>query len=518
MLLAAATLALYIGTLAPGVTWANHGADGGDLMAAAMSWGVPHPSGYPIYILLARACILVPIGSLAYRFNLFSAVAATSAVIVLYHAARLSLPRPSRLPAVCTALCLASSLTFWSQAVITEVYTLSALFFCVCLYMALLVQTADRWTAWAAWGAIIGLGLGAHLTLVLSLPGLLYLARRRMSPRHLIALVIAAAVGLACYVYVPIAASGDPAVNWGDATTWRGFWWLISGRLYRGYLFGLPLNRLTDRLSAWASLWGQQWGWHGVALSLLGLAGLWQRRRDMAMATLMTFTLYALYAIGYDTRDSFLYLIPAYAVSALWAGEGIGLILSEASKLCKPRRQLVAAIALIVGIGIPAWAIQMNRPLVDASDDLAAQTWLATIVSEVPEGALVITGTDEHTFALAYLQHVEQRRRDLLVVDGDLWREAWYAAQVTRRSPDLTGLPESASLLDLVAASLGQRTVVLTSPREDIAARWGVSKATGYWLVTVASADQQVTKGDCPHRYAQEPPPERRLQAALPGG
>ena len=41
-------------TAAPGLTWAHFGADGGDLLAAAAVHGIPHPPGYPLYLLLLR--------------------------------------------------------------------------------------------------------------------------------------------------------------------------------------------------------------------------------------------------------------------------------------------------------------------------------------------------------------------------------------------------------------------------------------------------------------------------------
>jgi hypothetical protein len=81
-------LLLYVRTAAPGLTWAHDGADGGDLIAAAMNWGVPHPSGYPTYCLLARLFALLPLGSIARRFNLFSSASAALAVSVLYLCAR----------------------------------------------------------------------------------------------------------------------------------------------------------------------------------------------------------------------------------------------------------------------------------------------------------------------------------------------------------------------------------------------------------------------------------------------
>ena len=48
-LVAVALLPIYLTTLAPGLTWANDGADGGDLVTAAATLGVAHPTGYPLY-------------------------------------------------------------------------------------------------------------------------------------------------------------------------------------------------------------------------------------------------------------------------------------------------------------------------------------------------------------------------------------------------------------------------------------------------------------------------------------
>ena len=51
-------LLVYLATMAPGLTWAHDSADGGDLIAAVVSGGVPHPSGYPTFVLLATPLAL----------------------------------------------------------------------------------------------------------------------------------------------------------------------------------------------------------------------------------------------------------------------------------------------------------------------------------------------------------------------------------------------------------------------------------------------------------------------------
>ena len=81
------SLALYLSTLAPTLTWGfeEKGVDGGELLAAASTWGIPHPPGYPTYTILLRSfATLVPVGDFAYRGNLLSAILASATVFTLY--------------------------------------------------------------------------------------------------------------------------------------------------------------------------------------------------------------------------------------------------------------------------------------------------------------------------------------------------------------------------------------------------------------------------------------------------
>jgi hypothetical protein len=83
--------AVYLHSVAPGLSWANDGSDGGDLIAAAATGGVAHPTGYPLYLLLARVFQFLPFGSLAFRTNLLSAVPTVSSSALVYLLVRDSL-------------------------------------------------------------------------------------------------------------------------------------------------------------------------------------------------------------------------------------------------------------------------------------------------------------------------------------------------------------------------------------------------------------------------------------------
>ena len=152
IVLFAIAFALYSSTMAPGLTWENEGGDGGDFLAAAHTWGIPHPTGYPTYMVLLRSFSeLIWFGDAASRANLFSALAGAVAVPFLFLAARkllLRLPvsdtHGRTLPfaaAFVAALAFAASNLHWSQSTITEVYALNALFVALFLWLALIARS-----------------------------------------------------------------------------------------------------------------------------------------------------------------------------------------------------------------------------------------------------------------------------------------------------------------------------------------------------------------------------------------
>ena len=115
-------------------------------------------------------------------------------------------------------------------------------------------------------------------------------------------------------------------MNWGDPRRPAQLWALISGQVYRGLLFGLPLAYLPGRVAAWSGEALRQFGgpW-GVILALIGLWQLDRRLHAWWQATLLIAAAYSVYAIGYNTPDSFVYLIPASCVAALWLAAGLDL-------------------------------------------------------------------------------------------------------------------------------------------------------------------------------------------------
>src|SRR5215211_7505401 len=80
-----AFLALYVRTAAPSVL----SGDSAEFQLAAPLLGVPHPTTYPLYVLLGKlATLLIPFGDLAWRVTLVSASSAALAVALSFLLAR----------------------------------------------------------------------------------------------------------------------------------------------------------------------------------------------------------------------------------------------------------------------------------------------------------------------------------------------------------------------------------------------------------------------------------------------
>src|SRR4030042_5710976 len=58
--------------------------DSGELTAAAFSIGIPHNSGYPIYVLIGKLFCLIPLGTIGFRVNFMSCFFGAGTVCLAY--------------------------------------------------------------------------------------------------------------------------------------------------------------------------------------------------------------------------------------------------------------------------------------------------------------------------------------------------------------------------------------------------------------------------------------------------
>ncbi|MGD8463153.1 MAG: DUF2723 domain-containing protein [Anaerolineae bacterium] len=473
----AATLIVYLLTLAPGLTFEHAGTDGGDLITAAWTWGVPHPTGYPFYTLLAALFARLPIGpTIAYRVNLLSAVSAAGAAgLVCLIAQRLYPKEPHRLAiSAATGLTFGFSALLWSQAVISEVYTLLTFIAALLLWLLLRWQSGGRdANLWLA-GLLLGLGLGNHLTIVFFAPAALVLLwpqrRRWFHPTVLLPAAGLFLAGLFIYVYLPLAARHYPPVNWGNPQTWKGFLWVVTAEQYQAFAFGLAPDQYLNRLGSWALLLGEQFGWWGLLISLAGAGWWWRQERRFVLFALTWILPLAAYTFLYDTGDSYVYLLPVFMLLALFWGKGCRYLLYLARGLHRAWQRAVLAGLLL----LPLLSLAIHWQESDLSHEWTAHAFLSQTLESVEPDSLIVVRGDRSTFALWYGLYVEERRPDVAVANGPMLAFIWYRDLLRHLYPDLTvQVPVVEGTLrwddlvrELVVTNIDHRPIYATDPKE----------------------------------------------------
>lgn len=156
----AAALALYAYTTPSAVTLE----DDGIFIGSLHYFGVSHPPGYPLHTFLGGIFYhLLPFGTPAFKAHLFSGVAAAAACALIYAAT--AMLTPGRIAPLLAAASCAVSKVFWSQAIITEVYTLNAFLFFLLLVLALQYVAYPRRKTLFYMGLVCGMGLANHYLL-----------------------------------------------------------------------------------------------------------------------------------------------------------------------------------------------------------------------------------------------------------------------------------------------------------------------------------------------------------------
>ncbi|MBI3914937.1 MAG: hypothetical protein HY327_12220 [Chloroflexi bacterium] len=268
-------------------------------------------------------------------------------------------------------------------------------------------------------------------------------------------------IASALYATLIIRAYGNPPISWGDPRTLENLWWLVSGELYRGYLFGLPLSQYPAQISALAKLLFDQFGLVGVALGLWGATELFRQSRRLASALAVAFGLQMLFAIGYYSRDSYIYLIPGFMIFSLWIAVGLHFLVNQltnylAHRGMRAQWHLPAVSALL--LLLPATNLVANFSAMDLSQDTRALEYGKQVFAAVPDNAVIIADGDEHIFALWYYRYVEKPNSRVAVIAKGLAGYAWYRDILRREYPEWTwsesgGLPWDQFLQTLVTSN-----------------------------------------------------------------
>ena len=316
--------------------------------------------------------------------------------------------------AAVAALAFAAGPTFWSEAVVAEVYALNILLVTATLYSLLSWRDTRREGYLLLAALLTGLSITAHMTSVLLVPAaFLFVAlvdrRTLVRPRLLAKSAGLFIVGLSPYLYLPLRASMDPPMNYGDPSSLEGFIFVISGGHFKGQMLAFGPGELPERISFYLQQLGEQFP---VALLPAIPLGIWTLARGDRPAGILLGTLFAgylIYALEYNISDIEPYFVPTYLILALLVAAGISALLAVLStgRLLVPLTVLAVSGALLAHTAA-------NYGEVDRSNDYEYRRLIENVAATAPQNTTVIG--HQETAVLGYMQLVENRREDLRVV------------------------------------------------------------------------------------------------------
>lgn len=444
--LAITAFVVYLRTLTPGVL----DGDSGEWQYMANILGVPHSTGYPLYILLAKLTTLLPIGNPAWRVNLFSAICAALSIPVVYLLAKRV--AQSRVAAILAASFFAFMPTLWASATIAEVYALNTLLLALTLYFAIRFYDNGRARDLYLMALCAGLALTNHRIAFFILPALLLVVWFRRSVfdmRKIAFAALAFLIPLALYLYIPLRASQLLAVqspeNWdlypreeaivsGRVTAYynhtpAGFINLVTALDNRNKLGFENADGQDQTLARFENAWlllREQIDPFGIVLALFGAIILFRRERGLALILLTAAAAIAVVSVILRAESTRFYFSGAYLVMVLFLAAGMGWILDALRDAANAPDQKMTPIgkygkflyyAVIFFFAFfPLSALYFNWAKMDQSGNVKFDQYARGILNDnLAENAVLIAPWEVAT-PIRYFQFVEGIRPDVLTI------------------------------------------------------------------------------------------------------
>ncbi len=408
------SLSFYFLTICPSV----YIHDSGELIAASWCLGIAHPAGSPLYCMAGKIfAMLLPFGSVALRYNLFSAIFASLSLVFLFNFLRYL--KVSIQGSFAAVMAFGFSLVFWSEAVVAEVYTLNTFLLIAPLYAVALFFRTEKVKYLYMTGFLWGLLLANHMGLspvspLIWLIATVYLFfKLKMSPKKTVLTVFLMSLffllSFSLYIYLPVRSATNPPIDWGNTETFTNWFDHVTAKRIQGRMLTLSVSEYLERIVQYSKIL-----WHQYFLLLfLSVTGIFLivKKKRFFMNTVLLVILLAdfLFVVFMDSAplESEAYTIPSILILAVYIGMGFDFLIQKVDK------RVSIVVALLISLFFCSW----NFRKVDRSDNFIVYDSALNILKNCDENSILFNREDNKTFPLAYMRVVENRRPDLELID-----------------------------------------------------------------------------------------------------
>ena len=430
LLLAIVAFLFYYVTLTPSLSYLSP--DGNELATIPYVLGLAHMPGYPLYTWLGKIFTWLPIGDVAHRVNLMSAALGAMGVgglyliitALLHH--RAASPILRRAGASLAATLFAFSPSFWSQAVIAEVYAPNIALIALTILVLLHWERTRRDRDFFLFALVFGLSLGTHIsnlgfapafTLFVLLTDRTVLKR----PTWWMAGIAGFGLGAAQFAWLPLKAStlNDRIMLEHAPTTLKGIYNYTLGA-FPQFKFAFTLSELPDRVVVYLYLLTQQFGRLSLLFGVTGMVALLLRRSRHYYLLVGMYLVHVWFFIQYRAFDLEVFFLPAHFLWAIFLAFGIVEFLGQLESLTTrvtagQTPPLSRWAVVIVTVSLALIPLGGNLSTSDRSYDVSINDFYANVWEMLPSDSALLTQGGVFGYDAFYWQLVYDTRQDVLL-------------------------------------------------------------------------------------------------------
>lgn len=429
---------LYLHNLSRSV----YGGDVGDLVTAAKVMGVAHPPGYPLFTFVGFLFTRINFISPAFMVGLISVFSSALAVLIYYF---LSLQfTKNKFIALVSSFVLAFNYLFWFYAEIAEVFALNNLLIVLLIFLGFMYYKYRKEKILYALSFFIGLSFTNHQTIILIYPSLLILVLANYKkifkkPKFVIKNILFLLSGFLVYLYIPIAASFTPIVNWDRVSDLKSFLRLLLRQDYGTFKAGaFEAPTFVQRVIILKTYFSDiilQLTLPVVLLNILGVFYLFLKDKRLFISLLLAFVISGPLFIGYagfPLLGSFFigvyerFFVMSVVLLMMFFPFGLLFFAEIVNKIFRKKsfQNLFIGIFLIIPISL----FYYNFPKTDLhkitiGDDLAYD-----LISSLPKNSILFLSGDTMLFNAWYVHYALNFRQDVRIINlkglaGDVYFE-----------------------------------------------------------------------------------------------
>ncbi|GAQ95656.1 hypothetical protein TAGGR_3129 [Thermodesulfovibrio aggregans] len=423
--------------------------DGGELITASYGFGIPHPSGYPLYVQIGKLFSFLPFGNIGIRVELISVFFSIFTLSVVYFIIfKISgQTREAHLAAIASIVFLAFSYSFFGQSIVAKFYTLNSflVMFLLLLGIKIILNGYDRRIQFLT-SFILGLTLSAHHTgfmmiVPLVLVGIFYY---RDFLKNLPLSIVFFLLGFSLNLYLYIRGIKENLFSMIPVTDWDSF---LTVFLRKNYGAGSSIDVTS---SGFVNFYGYIYAFKNylylieknftlfsIPFFILGIVWLFKKSKKLFVFILTSFFIYSiflakltfslqnpdnheLYVIGHQ------YFIPSYSIYCTVIGAGLYFIYTIFEKF---GFYFLKRIVPIILIFFPLLMILDRLTDQHQRYNYVPYSHTKEIFTSLPVSSIYMTYGDNHAFQGWYLKLVGKYREDICQIVLDDYKTMLWALQ-----------------------------------------------------------------------------------------